>query len=194
MKLKAVIALALATVTAPVFSADQTIASRLTWAFDVGTHIYDIDGMASFKPSLELGIAARLPLTTYSSGELMLEVGGSQTAIYGSSELDTAQIYQGNELKTAQIDIRRVFVSLGFETTGKWFFKPQVGLEHTTTKLRLYDENTARGFTTREGDSNAFAAFGVGYRFPEGKKGILSLATLADNDDQDFRLTFSASL
>lgn len=194
MKLKAIIALALAAVTAPVFSADQTIASRLTWAFDVGTHIYDIDGMASFKPSLELGITARLPLTIYSSGVLMLEVGGAQTAIYGSSELDTAQDFDGNELKTAQIDFRRLFVSLGFETTGKWFFKPQVGLEHITSKLRLYDENTATGFTTREGDSNAFVSFGVGYRFPEGKKGILSLATLADNDNQDFRLTYSASL
>ena len=194
MKLKAVIALALAAVTAPVFSADQTIASKLTWAFDVGTHIYDVDGMESFKPSLELGVSARLPLTTYSSGGLWLEGGISQTGIYGSSTLDTPQIYLTNELKTSQIDMRRLFVSLGLETPGKWFFKPQIGLEHITSKLRLYDENTGRGFTTREGDSNAFVSFGVGYRYPDGKKGILSLATLADNDAQDYRITFSGSL
>ncbi|MGB0865407.1 MAG: hypothetical protein ACPGSC_02800 [Granulosicoccaceae bacterium] len=193
MKLKAVIALALTAFSAQAFSADQSLSSKLQWAVDVSTHIYDVENMESFKPSLEFGVAARLPLTTFELGTVELEGGLSQTLIYASGQLTNVQNFEGYELSTSQIDFRRVFLSIGLETKGQWFLRPQVGVEHITSKLRLYDENAGVGFTTREGDSNAFAALGVGYRFPDGKKGILSFATLADTDDQDYRVTYSAS-
>ena len=100
---------------------------------------------------------------------------------------------QGNSLEASQVDYRRVYVALSFETSGKWFVKPEVGAEHIVTKLRLYDPNTRNGYTNRETDSNVFASMGVGYHFQSGKKGVLSFATLGDDDGfQDYRITYTA--
>lgn len=195
MEVKAAIALALAAVTAPTFAADDNLISKLKWSFDVGTHVYSMDTMDSFKPSLELGMHATLPLSTLQAGTLAVEGGFSQTAIHGSSDLKTPMAVQGYSLETSQVSFRRAFVALSFETQGRWFVKPQIGFEHITSKLRLYDPNNNVGFIDRDGDSNIYAEIGIGHRYTGGKKALLSFATLSDMDDNDhYRITYSASL
>jgi len=193
MKLKAVIALALAATAAPTFAAGESFSSKLKWGFDVGTHVYDMAGTESFNPSLELGLHAMLPLANLQGGDITLEAGLSQTVIYGTSKLKTRMDYLGYSLETVQADYRRVFMALGFETQGRWYLKPQIGFEHITAKIRLYDPDASTGFTERDGDSNGFAAIGIGHRFADGKKGVLTFASLGDADDQDYRITYSAS-
>ncbi len=194
MKLKAGIALALMTLTAAqAIAQDGKLTSKLQWGAKVGTHVYDLANMDSFKPSLELGVAAALPLLQTQAGTVTVEAGMTQSAVYASAKLVNAQIQDGYSLKTSQVSKRRLFVQLGFETTGKFFFKPQIGLEYASTNLRLYDSDTRTGFNVRDNDSNAFASMGFGYRFDNDKKGILSFATLGDDsDNQDFRITYSA--
>lgn len=199
MKLKAATALALLMLSGQSYAARMDLdprkglASKLTWAVDFGTHLYDVASMEDFKPSLELGLSARLPLVTKQSFRLELETGFSQTLVYGSSQLRVPQVHQTYELTGTQIDFRRLFVGIGTEIGGRWFIKPQVGFEHITSKLRLYDVNARAGVVARETDSNGYAAVGLGYRFKDGTKGILSFATLADTDEQDYRITYSAS-
>ncbi len=195
MKLNAVIALALASVAAtPTLASGDSFNSKLRWAADVGTHIYNVPNMESFKPSLELGLSAALPIKQFEVGTLAVEGGLAQTAIYGSSELTIPGSLQGYSLETSQVDFRRIFVALSFETNGKWFFKPQIGVENLVTKLRLFDPAAGVGFSNRETDNTFFGSLGVGYRFPGGQKGILSLATLGDeSDNKDYRITYTAT-
>ncbi len=196
MKLKAGIALALVTlITAPATASDSGLFSKVIWAADVGTHLYDAPNMESFNPSLEIGIKASAPVAHVEAGTVTLEAGISQSAVYGTSELTTQQIISGYSLSTAQMDLRRLFVQLGFETRGKFFLKPQIGFEHISSKLRLYDPGTGTGFNISDSDSNAFASLGMGYRFSNNQKGVLSLATLGDDEDnRDYRITYSAFL
>lgn len=194
MKIKAGLALALMTLTAAqAVAQDGKLTSRIQWAAEVGTHVYDAPNMDSFKPSLEIGVAAALPLLHTPAGTVSIEAGLGQSAIYASGKLISPQIQDGYSLRTSQVAVRRLFVQLGFETTGKFFIKPQIGFEHNATNFRLFDPDTRTGFNMRNNDSNAFASLGFGYRFEDNKKGVLSFATLGDDsDNQDYRITYSA--
>lgn len=197
MKLRIAAALALVTAAMPAFSADGP--SRLDWAVDVGTHVYDAESVKGYRPSLELGVHAELTLMSGALGTFMLGGGLSDTGLHGASEFkQPILVPSGGEnytVTSSQIGFRRLFLAVGFETHSRWFLKPEIGFEYLVAKERIYDPVEHIGFNVRKSDSNAYVSLGAGYRYADGRKAVLSLSTLADIDDQNhFRMTLSASL